>query len=182
MEKLIKEILEKIGENPEREGLLKTPARVFETFKFLTKGYKENVEEVLNGALFEEKFDEMIILRDIDIFSLCEHHLLPFFGRCHVAYIPDGKIVGLSKIPRIVEIFARRLQVQERLTMQIATAIDDAVNPLGVAVTIEATHLCTVMRGVEKQNTVAITNSMLGKFKTDSKTRSEYLSMLNSDK
>ena len=182
MEKLIKEILEIIGENPEREGLLKTPERVTESFKFLTKGYKEKVEEVLNGALFEEKVDEMIIVRDIDIFSLCEHHLLPFFGRCHVAYIPDGKIVGLSKIPRIVEIFARRLQVQERLTMQIATAISDAVNPLGVAVTIEATHLCTVMRGVEKQNTVAITSSMLGKFKTDSKTRSEYLSMLNSDK
>jgi len=133
---------------------------------------------VVNGALFEEKFDEMIIIRDIELFSMCEHHMLPFFGKCHVAYLPNKKIIGLSKIPRIVEIFARRLQVQERLTTQIAEAINSAVKPFGVAVTIEATHLCTVMRGVEKQNSVMITNSMLGKFKTDSKSRSEYLSMI----
>ncbi len=139
---------------------------------------KESVEAVVNGALFEENLDEMVIIRDIDIFSMCEHHLLPFFGKCHVAYLPNKKIIGLSKIPRIVEIFARRLQVQERLTAQIADAIHSAVDPYGVAVTIEATHLCTVMRGVEKQNAVAITNAMLGKFKTDPKSRSEYLTML----
>lgn len=180
MENLIKELLIKIGEDPSREGLLKTPSRVTKSLKFLTKGYSESVEEALNGAVFTEKFDEMIIIKNIDLYSLCEHHLLPFFGKCHVAYIPNKKIIGLSKIPRIVEIFARRLQVQERLTTQIAEAVQSAVNPLGVAVTIEATHLCTVMRGVEKQNAIAVTNSMLGNFKTDPKTRTEFLSMISS--
>lgn len=180
MEELIKELLEKIGEDPSREGLLKTPSRVAKSLKFLTKGYSESVKEVLNGAVFTEKFDEMIIIKDIDLYSLCEHHLLPFFGKCHVAYIPNKKIIGLSKIPRIVEIFARRLQVQERLTTQIAEAVQSAINPLGVAVTIEATHLCTVMRGVEKQNAISVTNSMLGNFKTDPKTRMEFLSMISS--
>ena len=178
VENLIKELLLKLGEDPDREGLLKTPSRVAKSLNYLTKGYNESVEEVVNGALFNEDLDEMVIIRDIDIFSMCEHHMLPFFGKCHVAYLPNKKIIGLSKIPRIVEIFARRLQVQERLTTQIAEAIDNSVNPHGVAVTIEATHLCTVMRGVEKQNTVAITSSMLGKFKTDSKSRSEFLSMI----
>jgi len=180
VEELIKELLEKIGEDPSREGLLKTPSRVAKSLKFLTKGYSESVKEVLNGAVFTEKFDEMIIIKDIDLYSLCEHHLLPFFGKCHVAYIPNKKIIGLSKIPRIVEIFARRLQVQERLTTQIAEAVQSAINPLGVAVTIEATHLCTVMRGVEKQNAISVTNSMLGNFKTDPKTRMEFLSMISS--
>ena len=178
MEQLIKELLKELGENTDREGLLKTPSRVANSLKFLTKGYGESVEDVVNGALFDEEFDEMIIVRDIDLFSMCEHHLLPFFGKCHVAYLPNKKIIGLSKIPRIVEIFARRLQVQERLTTQIAEAINSAVEPHGVAVTIKATHLCTVMRGVQKQNSVAITNAMLGKFNTDSKSRSEYLSMI----
>ena len=178
VENLIKELLLKLGEDPDREGLLKTPSRVAKSLNYLTKGYNESVEEVVNGALFYEDLDEMVIIRDIDIFSMCEHHMLPFFGKCHVAYLPNKKIIGLSKIPRIVEIFARRLQVQERLTTQIAEAINNSVNPHGVAVTIEATHLCTVMRGVEKQNTVAITSSMLGKFKTDSKSRSEFLSMI----
>lgn len=178
LENIIKELLTKLGENVEREGLLKTPSRVAESLKFLTKGYGESVEEVVNGALFDEKFDEMVIIRDIELFSMCEHHMLPFFGKCHVAYLPNKKIIGLSKIPRIVEIFARRLQVQERLTTQIAEAINSAVDPHGVAVTIEATHLCTVMRGVEKQNSVTITNAMLGKFKTDPMSRSEYLSMI----
>ena len=178
MEQLIKELLKKLGENTDREGLLKTPSRVASSLKFLTKGYGESVEDVVNGALFDEEFDEMIIVRDIDLFSMCEHHLLPFFGKCHVAYLPNKKIIGLSKIPRIVEIFARRLQVQERLTTQIAEAINSAVEPHGVAVTIKATHLCTVMRGVQKQNSVAITNAMLGKFKTDPKSRSEYVSMI----
>lgn len=178
VENLIKELLLKLGEDPDREGLLKTPSRVAKSLNYLTKGYNESVEEVVNGALFNEDLDEMVIIRDIDIFSMCEHHMLPFFGKCHVAYLPNKKIIGLSKIPRIVEIFARRLQVQERLTTQIAEAINNSVNPHGVAVTIEATHLCTVMRGVEKQNTVAITSAMLGKFKTDSKSRSEFLSMI----
>ncbi len=177
MENLIRELLENIGEDPNREGLLKTPSRVSKSLKFLTKGYNESVEEVLNGAVFTEKFDEMIIIKDIDLYSLCEHHLLPFFGKCHVAYIPNEKIIGLSKIPRIVEIYARRLQVQERLTTQIAEAIQSAIDPLGVAVTIEAIHLCTVMRGVEKQNAKAVTNSMLGNFKTDPKTRMEVTSL-----
>ncbi len=178
VENLIKELLLKLGEDPDREGLLKTPSRVAKSLNYLTKGYNESVEEVVNGALFNEDLDEMVIIRDIDIFSMCEHHMLPFFGKCHVAYLPNKKIIGLSKIPRIVEIFARRLQVQERLTTQIAEAINNSVKPHGVAVTIEATHLCTVMRGVEKQNTVAITSAMLGKFKTDSKSRSEFLSMI----
>lgn len=178
VENLIKELLLKLGEDPDREGLLKTPSRVAKSLNYLTKGYNESVEEVVNGALFNEDLDEMVIIRDIDIFSMCEHHMLPFFGKCHVAYLPNKKIIGLSKIPRIVEIFARRLQVQERLTTQIAEAINNSVNPHGVAVTIEATHLCTVMRGVEKQNSVTITSSMLGKFKTDSKSRSEFLSMI----
>ena len=178
VENLIKELLLKLGEDPDREGLLKTPSRVAKSLNYLTKGYNESVEEVVNGALFNEDLDEMVIIRDIDIFSMCEHHMLPFFGKCHVAYLPNKKIIGLSKIPRIVEIFARRLQVQERLTTQIAEAINNSVKPHGVGVTIEATHLCTGMRGVEKKNTVAITSAMLGKFKTDSKSRSEFLSMI----
>ena len=171
-------ILKEIGEDPERKGLLKTPLRVEQSLKFLTSGYKMDINEILNGALFEEKYDEMIIVKEIDIFSLCEHHLLPFFGKCHVAYIPDGKIVGISKIPRIVEMFSRRLQVQERLTMQIASSIYDAVSPLGIGVVIEAKHLCMIMRGVEKLNANITTSSLLGCFRDDLDTRSEFMNLI----
>lgn len=179
MENLIHGLLEAIGEDPKRDSLKDTPARVAESMKFLTSGYEKDVREILNSAVYDEDFDEMVIVRDIDIFSLCEHHMLPFFGRCHVAYIPDKCIVGLSKIPRLVDAYARRLQVQERLTTQIANTFNELVKPFGVGVVIEAQHLCMMMRGVEKQNAVATTSAMLGQFQTNPKTRAEFLQMIN---
>ena len=178
IESLTKKLLLAIGENPERHGLQKTPKRVAASYEFLTSGYKQTAREVLNGAVFDEPYDEMVVMKDIDLFSLCEHHLLPFYGKCHVAYIPDGKILGLSKIPRIVDVFARRLQVQERLTSQIANCFMEALNPLGVAVIIEALHLCMAMRGVEKQNAVCVTSTMLGVFRTDRATRMEFMELV----
>ena len=174
----IRQILVDIGEDPSRDGLLKTPERVSKSFEYLTGGYKQNADEVLNGALFDVPYDEMVIVKDIELFSLCEHHLLPFFGKCHVAYLPDKKIVGLSKLPRLVDMYARRLQVQERLTLQIAETINEKIHPRGVAVVIEAQHLCMIMRGIEKQHSVAVTSSMLGAFKEDQNTRSEFLSLI----
>jgi len=175
----IRSILTKIGEDPTRGGLINTPRRVDRALRFLTSGYRMNADEVLNGALFEVAYDEMVIVKDIELFSLCEHHLLPFFGKCHVAYIPNGRIVGLSKIPRLVDMYARRLQVQERLTTEIAETIDTKINPKGVAVVIEAQHLCMIMRGVEKQNSVAVTSSMLGAFKDLQNTRNEFLNLIH---
>jgi GTP cyclohydrolase I len=178
-ETLIKDFLTELGEDPKREGLLKTPDRVARMYEFLTKGYQQDIGEVMNGAVFEEKYSEMVIVKDIDFFSLCEHHLVPFFGKCHIAYIPNGRIVGLSKMPRIVEVFARRLQVQERMTQQIADTLYQHLNPLGVAVVMEAQHLCMIMRGVEKLNSIATTSAMLGAFRNDVKTRSEFLTLIN---
>ncbi len=178
-EMLIKNFLVELGEDPARQGLRKTPDRVARMYEFLTKGYQQNINEVMNGAVFEEKYSEMVIVKDIDFFSLCEHHLVPFFGKCHIAYIPNGRIVGLSKMPRIVEVFARRLQVQERLTQQIADTIFQHLKPLGVAVVMEAQHLCMIMRGVEKLNSVATTSAMLGTFRNDEKTRSEFLTLIH---
>jgi GTP cyclohydrolase I len=175
----ISEILRQIGEDPDREGLIKTPYRVSKAWRFLTQGYAQDVNDVLNGAIFEEHYNEMVIVKDIDFYSLCEHHMLPFFGKCHIAYIPDGKIVGLSKLPRIVEVFARRLQVQERMTQQIAEALQNALDPLGVAVVCEGKHMCMMMRGVQKQNSVATTSEMLGAFEANSKTREEFLRLIN---
>ena len=177
-EKIIFELLKFIGENPNREGLKKTPNRVVKSFEFLTNGYKKNIDEVLNGAVFNEKYSEMVIVKDIDFFSMCEHHLLPFYGKIHIAYIPNGKIIGLSKIPRIVEIYARRLQVQERMTQQIAETLFNALKPNGVGVVAEAYHLCMIARGVQKQNSVATTSSMLGVFRDDNKTRNEFLNLI----
>ena len=177
-EELIGELLEAIGEDPHREGLQQTPVRVARMWEFLTKGYQQDVHAVLNDAVFSEKYSEMVIVKDIDLFSVCEHHMLPFFGKAHVAYVPDGKIIGLSKIPRIVEVFSRRLQVQERLTNQIAETIFEALNPEGVGVVIEARHMCMMMRGVEKQNSVATTSAMLGVFRDDEKARSEFLTLI----
>jgi GTP cyclohydrolase I len=179
MQTLVEQILIAVGEDPKREGLLKTPERVEKSMKFLTSGYQVNIDELINGALYEESYNEMVIVKDIDVYSLCEHHLLPFFGKCHVAYLPSGKIIGLSKVPRLVDAFSRRLQVQERLTTQIAQCIDEALKPTGVAVVIEALHLCMSMRGVEKQNSFTTTSSMVGSFKDDARTRSEFLSLLN---
>jgi len=181
IEELVEGILYEIGEDPTREGLLRTPHRVAKAMKFLTGGYEQDIATVLNGAIFDDKYDEMVIVRNIDFSSLCEHHLLPFFGRVHLAYIPNGKIVGLSKLPRIVDVFARRLQVQERLTRQIADAIFDYLNPAGVGVIIEACHLCMMMRGVQKQNATATTSAMLGVFKDDRKTRQEFLHLAKSE-
>ena len=178
MQDLIQRLLIELGEDPAREGLVRTPKRVEKALKFLTSGYAANVDEVLNGALFSVDYSEMVIVRDIDFYSMCEHHLLPFFGKCHVAYIPNGRVVGLSKIPRLVDIFARRLQLQERMTNQIAETIVDKIKPLGVAVVCEATHLCMAMRGVEKQNSVAVTSAMLGAFRSDARTRSEFLNLI----
>ncbi|MCB2205686.1 GTP cyclohydrolase I FolE [bacterium] len=175
----IAEILRHIGEDPQREGLIKTPYRVAKAWRFLTMGYEQEVDDVLNGAIFEEDYNEMVIVKDIDFYSLCEHHMLPFFGSCHIAYIPNGKIVGLSKLPRIVEVFSRRLQVQERMTQQIAEALQAALNPLGVAVVCEGRHMCMMMRGVQKQNSVATTSEMLGAFEANSKTREEFLRLIN---
>jgi len=175
MQDLIRQLLAELGEDPTREGLANTPKRVEKALKFLTGGYDANVDEVLNGALFTVDYSEMVIVKDIDFYSLCEHHLLPFFGKCHVAYIPTTKVVGLSKIPRLVDVFSRRLQVQERLTNQIADTIRDAVKPMGVAVVMEATHLCMSMRGVEKQNSFCVTSAMLGIFRDNARTRMEFL-------
>jgi GTP cyclohydrolase I len=175
---IIRKLLTNLGEDPSREGLLKTPERVERSLKFLTSGYQKDVDEVLNGALFTVDYTEMVIVKDIDFYSLCEHHLLPFFGKCHVAYLPTNQVIGLSKIPRIVEIFSRRLQVQERLTNEIAETIKEKINPLGVAVVLEGTHLCMSMRGVEKQNSMAVTSAMLGVFRKDARTRSEFLALI----
>ena len=175
----VKDILISLGENPNREGLLKTPERVAKAFQFLTKGYKEDISKILNGAVFKEKYQEMVIVKSIDFYSMCEHHLLPFFGKIHIAYIPNGKIIGLSKIPRLVEVFARRLQVQERLTRQIADSLYETLQPKGVAVVCEAQHLCMMMRGVEKQNSVATTSEMLGIFRSNEKTRNEFLTLIS---
>jgi GTP cyclohydrolase I len=179
MEELIKQLLVELGEDPEREGLQATPRRVANSFKFLTGGYEADLDQILNKALFTVDYSEMVIVKDIDFFSLCEHHLLPFFGKCHVAYIPKHKVIGLSKIPRLVEVFARRLQVQERLTNQIAETIKEKIDPLGVAVVMEATHLCMSMRGVEKQRSFAVTSAMLGAFRNSSRTRMEFLELIN---
>ncbi len=175
---LIRDLLLRLGEDPDREGLSRTPDRVERSLQFLTQGYQEDIEKLFAQARFSEPYDEMVLVRDIDFFSLCEHHLIPFFGKCHVAYIPDGKILGLSKIPRLVDALSHRLQVQERLTTQIAEALKKNLNPKGVAVVMEAQHLCTMMRGVQKQNTRMVTSSMLGTFRTDPKTRMEFLSLL----
>ena len=171
-------MLAELGEDPSREGLLDTPKRVEKALKFLTSGYAADVDATLNNALFSVDYNEMVIVRDIDFYSLCEHHLLPFFGKCHVAYIPQGRVLGLSKMPRLVDIFARRLQIQERLTNQIAQTICQKIDPLGVAVVMEATHLCMSMRGVEKQNSVAATSAMLGVFREDARTRMEFLELI----
>ena len=176
---LIKNLLLEIGEDPNREGLLSTPKRVAEAYEFLTKGYNQDIEEVINDAIFTEKYDEMVLVKNIDFYSMCEHHMLPFFGKVHVAYIPDGKIVGLSKIPRIVEVFARRLQVQERMTQQIADTLDKYLQPIGVAVVSESYHMCMMMRGVEKQNSSATSSAMHGIFKDDPRTRSEFLNLIS---
>ena len=178
MQELIRKLLADLGEDPAREGLRDTPKRVEKAYKFLTSGYDANIDQVLNNALFTVDYSEMVIVKDIDFYSLCEHHLLPFFGKCHVAYIPSNKVIGLSKVPRLVDVFARRLQVQERLTSQIADTIRDKIAPLGVAVVMEATHLCMSMRGVEKQNSFAVTSAMLGLFRTNSRTRIEFLELI----
>ncbi len=174
----MRRILGELGEDPSREGLLDTPARVAKSLRFLTRGYTQDLDKVLNDALFSVSYDEMVIVKDIEVFSMCEHHMLPFFGRCHVAYVPTDKVIGLSKIPRLVDVFARRLQVQERLTTQIAEAIMDKIHPQGVGVVVEARHLCMIMRGVEKQNSVAVTSSMLGLFRDCDQTRSEFLRLI----
>src|SRR5881296_2696438 len=178
MQDLIRKLLSDLGEDPTREGLLNTPQRVEKTYRFLTSGYQADVDQVLNNALFTVDYSEMVIVKDIDFYSLCEHHLLPFFGKCHVAYIPTTKVIGLSKIPRLVDVFSRRLQVQERLTSQIADTIREKVAPLGVAVVMEATHLCMSMRGVQKQNSFAVTSAMLGAFRNNARTRHEFLELI----
>jgi len=178
LEELLRGVLGRLGEDPEREGLKRTPRRMAESLAFLTGGARVDVDALINGALYTEDCDEMVLVKDIEIYSLCEHHLLPFIGKCHVAYLPKGRIVGLSKIPRIVDAFARRLQVQERLTTQIARALERHLEPRGVGVVIEAAHLCMMMRGVEKQNSKAITSCMLGRFRSDEKTRAEFLHLV----
>jgi len=178
MQDIIRQLLSELGEDPLREGLIDTPKRVEKSLRFLTSGYSADVDAVLNNALFTVDYNEMVIVKDIDFYSLCEHHLLPFFGKCHVAYIPQERVIGLSKIPRLVEIFARRLQVQERLTNQIAETLREKIRPLGVAVVMEASHLCMSMRGVEKQNSVAVTSAMLGVFQHDARTRMEFLDLI----
>src|SRR5450755_4350127 len=177
-EELVREMIIRLGEDPDREGLSRTPARVHKAMQFLVKGYKDDPEALLRKALFTVNYDEMVIVKDIEMFSLCEHHLLPFFGKVHVAYIPNGKVIGLSKIPRLIETFSRRLQIQERLTTQIAEAIQNTIEPQGVGVVIEARHLCMMMRGVEKQHSSAVTSSMLGCFRNEEETRTEFLSLI----
>jgi GTP cyclohydrolase I len=178
VENAVLTILNEIGEDPSREGLKRTPHRVAKAYEFLTQGYNKKIEDILNGAIFEEKYDEMVIVKDIDFYSMCEHHMLPFYGKVHIAYIPNGKIVGLSKLPRIVDAYARRLQVQERMTQQIADTIEEYLNPAGVAVVIEAYHMCMMMRGVEKQNSITTTSAMHGVFSEDTRTRSEFLNLI----
>ena len=178
MKNLVRQILIEIGEDPDRQGLKGTPARVDKSLRYLTSGYSQDVDKLLNNAMYDVKYDEMVIVSDIDFFSLCEHHLLPFFGKCHVAYIPNKKVIGLSKIPRLVEVFSRRLQVQERLTYQIAETINTKITPFGVGVVIEAQHMCMIMRGVEKQNSRAVTSAMLGNFRSRQETRMEFLDLI----
>jgi GTP cyclohydrolase IA len=180
LERLVYDFLKELGEDPTREGLEKTPARVAKAYQYLTSGYGQRVEDILNDALFTEEYDEMVVVKDIDYFSMCEHHVLPFFGKAHVAYMPSRRIVGLSKIPRLVEMFSRRLQVQERLTTQIAHTINDVLQPRGVAVVIEGLHLCMLMRGVEKQNSKAVTSAMLGAFRDRPETRAEFMELIKS--
>ena len=177
-EELVREMLVRLGEDPKREGLLRTPDRMQRAMEYLTRGYKEDPDAMLKGALFTVTYDEMVIVKDVEMFSLCEHHMLPFFGKVHVAYIPNGKVIGLSKIPRLIEIFSRRLQIQERLTTQIAETIQKVIQPQGVGVVIEARHLCMMMRGVEKQHSAAVTSSMLGCFRDEQETRTEFLSLI----
>ncbi len=174
----VRAIIEELGENPNREGLLRSPARVAAAMRFFTQGYAQDPIETLNNALFEVDYDEMVLVKDIDFYSLCEHHMVPFFGRVHVGYIPNGKVVGLSKVPRLVEMFSRRLQVQERFTTQVAEILDQVLRPKGVGVVVEAKHLCMIMRGVQKQNSFAITSSLRGEFERDSKTRSEFMELI----
>lgn len=181
-QELLRELLLRLGEDPDRDGLVRTPERMQKSLEYLTKGYEQDADKVLQGALFDVPYDEMVIIKDIEMFSLCEHHLLPFFGKVHVAYIPNGKVLGLSKIPRLVDIFARRLQVQERLTVQIAETIQNAIQPQGVGVVVEARHLCVMMRGVEKQHSSAVTSHMMGSFRTADKTREEFLSLIRNGK
>ena len=176
-QEIYQEMLSRLGEDPNRDGLQRTPERMEKSLQFLTKGYTEDARKILRGALFNVEYDEMVIVKDVEVFSLCEHHMLPFFGKVHVAYIPKGKVIGLSKIPRLVEVFARRLQVQERLTRQIAEAIEDAIHPQGVGVVVEARHLCMMMRGVEKQHSSTVTSTMLGAFR-EQQTRNEFLSLV----
>jgi len=178
MQELIRKLLAELGEDPQREGLLDTPKRVEKAMKFLTSGYAADIDRVLNNALFTVDYSEMVIVKDIDFYSLCEHHLLPFFGKCHIAYIPSNKVIGLSKIPRVVDVFSRRLQLQERLTNQIADTIREKISPLGVAVVMEGTHLCMSMRGVEKQNSFAVTSAMHGAFRNNARTRMEFLELI----
>lgn len=177
-QELLREMIVRLGEDPDRDGLLRTPERMQRSLEYLTKGYREDPEKLLKGALFNVDYDEMVIVKDIEMFSLCEHHLLPFFGKVHVAYIPKGKVIGLSKLPRLIDVFARRLQVQERLTTQIAETIQKAIEPQGVGVVIEARHLCMMMRGVEKQHSSAVTSSMLGVFREEKETRDEFLALI----
>jgi GTP cyclohydrolase I len=178
LEPLVKELLEKLGEDPAREGLERTPHRVARAWRFLTRGYAEDPRDVIQGAVFQESYEEMVLCRDVDFFSLCEHHMLPFFGRAHIAYIPNGRVIGLSKLARVTEIFARRLQVQERMTRQIAETLMEELRPRGVGVVVEANHLCMVMRGVEKQNARTVTSSLLGEFRQNPATRAEFLSII----
>ena len=182
IEPLITQLLKELGEDPGRNGLLRTPARVAKAMRFFCTGYQQDPRQILNNALFDVSYDEMVIVKDVDFYSLCEHHMLPFFGRAHIAYLPDGKVVGLSKIPRLVEMFSRRLQVQERLTTQIAETLEDVLAPKGVAVVVEAIHLCMMMRGVAQQNAFAITSSMRGSFESDPKTRAEFMGLIRHEK
>jgi len=178
LERLVSQMIEDLGEDPQREGLRRTPERVAKSLRFLTQGYRQDPQQILNQAVFEEGYNEMVVVRDIDFYSLCEHHMLPFFGRAHVAYVPDGRVVGLSKLARLVEMFSRRLQVQERLTNEVADQISTVLQPKGVAVVMEALHLCVMMRGVQKQNSYTVTSAMLGEFESDPKTRDELMQLL----
>ena len=182
LEDLVKQTLIEIGEDPEREGLIKTPERVAKSLKFLTRGYTQDIDEVINGAIFTQDCDDMVIVKDIEFYSLCEHHMLPFFGKCHIGYIPKGRVFGVSKLARLVDVFARRLQIQERMTQQIAQQIFEIIEPEGVGVVVEAQHLCMRMRGVEKQNSQMVTSSMLGSFRKETATRMEFLSLINANR
>ncbi len=182
IEKSVSTILKEIGEDPKREGLLRTPHRVAKAYEFLTQGYEKDIKKLINGAIFEEKYDEMVIVKDIDFYSMCEHHMLPFYGKVHIAYVPNGKIIGLSKLPRVVDVFAQRLQVQERLTQEIADTLDEILQPKGVGVVAEGYHMCMMMRGVQKQNSITTTSAMHGLFKEDARTRAEFLNLINKPK